>query len=158
MKKIALFLVLIATPAFAAHTEDGVVYDANGIVREVIVPDNDSEIAQDTPAGDSVVIVQDTNSFTPALANGYVAAAIGKQPPSPRCIVTDAQGNVVAVLLADPKVDVLPGYAITANATNQPGDVVTPVAVAPGKPVVTFPPQPSSQVVQGGQINAGPSL
>lgn len=125
MKWPFILLMLVAQPALAAHTMNGVIYGtASGIVRRVIVPDDDRELATATGPGESMVMVQATDTFSLNDVNGYVAQAIGKQPPSARCVVTDAQGNVVATLEADPVLDKVSGFTISLNATATIGSVV----------------------------------
>lgn len=107
-----------------AAAKIGVVYaTGSGILRRWIVPDNDADLTASHPvaAGETMLIVDRATIKSPADVDAAVAKAIGKVPPSPRCAVIDALGNVESVIMADPALDALPGKTLMLHADASPG-------------------------------------
>jgi len=80
MKKLILILSLIATPAFAGHTQDAVIYDpVTGVVQMVVYPADDAELADpafNPPAAVQQRVPHDVDARNPTATS--VAATIAE--------------------------------------------------------------------------------
>ncbi len=103
----------------------GIVYGTlSGIIRRVIVPDDDAELsggAHPIGNGETLLVVAKSDAPTMSDIPAAVEAAIGRPTPSGRvAVVTD--GIVTAVIHADPLIDVIAGSTLVASDTAVVGD------------------------------------
>lgn len=115
----------------------GIVYgEQSGIVRQIIIPDRDSELRNVVLQSGEAIVAVDRLKFKNGSpdTNDAIAAVEevrGKPSDDPRCVVVDAKGIVVGMLLADPLIDSDPKGILVRDATAVLGDVVAlPVALA----------------------------
>ena len=135
---VALFLSVLAAPAFAQSTEMEVIYGAtNGEIRRVIVPDDDAQLGpQLAGAGEGYVIAPKG-----ADATAVVKAKTGIDPPVLTSAAVDGSGNVVGVIAADPLIDrpVVPNTSLVTAypgvAAGQTYDAVAQTFTAPATSV-----------------------
>jgi len=90
----------------------GVIYgEQSGIVRRIILPDNGvQELQQHVGPGEALLVLPDGVPADLYSATAAVAEATGKTIPLARCAVVDARDNVVALICADPLLDMLDGH------------------------------------------------
>lgn len=102
-----------------AATQIGIVYGvASGIIRRWIVPDRDTDLKDKHPVapGETMQIVDRATVKSSADIEAAVAKAIGRQPPSPRCAVINAKGEVIDIKMADPALDHIDGCTLVLDA------------------------------------------
>jgi hypothetical protein len=108
----------------------GIVYgEQSGIVRHIIIPDNDAGLRNVVLQPGEAIVAVDRLKFKKGSpdTNDAIAAVEevrGKPSDDPRCVVVDAKGVVVDVLLADPLIDSDPKGSLVRDATAVIGDVV----------------------------------
>lgn len=114
----------------------GIVYgEQSGIVRQIIVPDNDAGLRSVALQPGEAIVAVDRLKFkngSPDINDAIAAVeeVRGKPSDDPRCVVVDAKGVVVGMLLADPLIDSDPKGILVRDATAVLGDVVAlPVAL-----------------------------
>jgi hypothetical protein len=102
-------------------SQDVVIYaTASRIVRRVISPDQDGDLPKHQPhSGESRLLVAHGRSDPPSV-NAAINKATGVTPPSARCCIVDASGNVIDTCVADPALDA--GQLILSD-TARPGDI-----------------------------------
>ncbi len=110
----------------------GIVYATNSkIMRRIIVPTQDSELDHVHVAPGETLLVVDSDKafrdaesgkFAPAVraADAAIAVATGVVPPSARCAEV-RDGKVVAVRMADPEIDTIPGALLVKSAAAEVG-------------------------------------
>jgi hypothetical protein len=101
-----------------AATQIGIVYaTGSGILRRLIVPDDDAELVDKHPValGETMLVVSAKTIKNQADVEAAVALVIGKPVPSARCAVVDAAGTVVNVIMADPALDSVSGATLVLD-------------------------------------------
>lgn len=103
----------------------GVIYGTQtGIMRRIIVPDNDATLQSHVLPGESLLVI-DTAAVKPAeiagQANAALTALLGKVPPSGRAAVVK-NGVVVNVLIIDHVLETIPGATLVPSETADIGD------------------------------------
>ena len=93
------------------------------ILRRKVIPDNDAQLALHQPGpGERRLLMPLDQPFDDASCRAAIAAATGATPPSGRCCIVDAMGNVIGVCNADPALDTHPLGRLVAHDTAAPGD------------------------------------
>ena len=94
-----------------AQTQIVIIYSPNQNQRRtVIIPDDDSQIPIHTAniINGEAVLVGSLVDYQNIGPDAMLAAYIGQQPTSDRCILIDNTNTVVAVVRADPAIDYQP--------------------------------------------------
>jgi hypothetical protein len=112
----------------AKASKVGVVYAVkSGILRRWIIPDDDAGLQHHPVSPGEAMLVVDRASLPPdplqvqPFVEAAIARATGKGVPSPRCAVVDAAGDVVAVIMADPDIDQVPGHSLVLHPAVERG-------------------------------------
>jgi hypothetical protein len=93
------------------------------ILRRKIIPDDDFQLGAHQPGpGESRLLLSRTESHDDASCRAAIAAATGVTPPSGRCCIVDAAGNVIGVCNADPELDTHPAGQLISHDIAGPGD------------------------------------
>lgn len=120
-----------------AATKVGIVYGASsGILRRWIVPDDDSELESAHPLapGEAMLIVDRSAARSREDIDVALAAKIGRPPPSARCVVVNAAGEVVGAIMADPAIDSVPDHTLILSDLADVGwRVIAGVLTAPSQ-------------------------
>jgi hypothetical protein len=89
----------------------GVIYgEQSGIVRRIVVTDNEASLAGHLAAGEALLILPNGARHDLYSATAAVALATGKRIPSNRCRIVDRGGREWGMIAADPLLDKLDGY------------------------------------------------
>ena len=93
------------------------------VLRRKIIPDDDSQLGLHQPGpGESRLVMPLSAPFDDTACRAAIAAVTGAVPPSGRCCIVDAGGNVVGVCNADPALDKHPAGQLVAHDLAGPGD------------------------------------
>jgi len=93
------------------------------ILRRKVIPDQDAQLAVHLPGpGESRLLLPLAQPSDDDACRAAIAAATGVTPPSGRCVLVSAQGDVIDVLNADPEVDAHPLGALVASDLAGPSD------------------------------------
>lgn len=93
------------------------------ILRRKIIPDDDLQLAVHQPGpGESRLLLPRTQPHDEASCRAAITSATGVIPPSGRCCIVDAAGNVVGVCNADPELDTHPAGQLVPRDIAGPGD------------------------------------
>lgn len=101
-----------------AATVTGIIYgEKSGIVRRIIVPDDDAQLAAHVGPGEALLTIPRNDPRDVHSATAAVAAATGKDIPPSRCAMVDSKGAVVGIIAADPVLDSIDGHdLVTVHA------------------------------------------
>lgn len=88
----------------------GLVYGKiTGLLRRIVIPDNDSQLPMHIGAGEAMVTISTaqyaTFAGTPDAIQSYLISVTGIVPSGYRAVMIDAAGNVLSVHYADPGCD-----------------------------------------------------
>jgi hypothetical protein len=96
------------------------------ILRRKVIPVDDMAVALlCAELGESVLLLPLTRPHDDTACRAAIAEATGCKPPSGRCCVVDASGNVVAVCNADPAPDAHPQGQLVADEMRCPATVTS---------------------------------
>lgn len=121
----------------------GIVYatDSNTVRRIVVSDDPKYDFAYHVGTGETLLIADKKLGTDVHSARAIVETVTGKKSPEPLVAIVDAQGSVVNMILADPKLDSVEGLALVPAyvgvEVGQTYDVKTDLFTRPSK---TIPP------------------
>lgn len=94
-----------------AATSIGIIYGADsGIVRRIVIPDEDAQLAGHVGPGEALLTIPRAAPHDVISVTAAVAKATGKDIPDSRCAVIDKAGVVVEMIHADPALDAVDGH------------------------------------------------
>lgn len=93
------------------------------IMRRKVIPAHDAQLAAHLPEpGESRLLLPLARASDDNACRAAITAATGVTPPSARCVLVSAQGDVIDVLNADPELDAHPLGTLVASDLAGPGD------------------------------------
>lgn len=111
LRSVLVISCLLSAPCYAGQI--GIIIGKDsGSLRRIVAPDNDAQLHQQNWAGpgETMIVANDTDEIT-----GKIAEFTGKTPMISLSAVVDPKGNVLSVIVADPRIDKSPdGQLISA--------------------------------------------